>query len=170
MHWKLARFFGVGTFGEGHRNFRWPPKLSVLLIFFVFCLEWLGVDSFFELLFFKVFSWLLWAVLSWVEQVCEIFESNSIWIKLLTQEPLLIVWLRTKNYTTSTKSSVIHLLMTRDTRRVLNLSKRVIGTLELRGLLSHLWDINDNWFFFKTHVSSIRSLLIAETYHMHLWA
>ena len=44
--------------------------------------------------------------LSWTEfeQVCKISKANSNWIKLLTHEPLLIVWPRTKNYKTLTKS------------------------------------------------------------------
>ena len=78
----------------------------VQLFFTDFLLNWLVVDSFFELLFFQMFSWLF--ELSWpeFERVCKVSRANSIWIELLTQESLLIVRSRTKNYKTLTKSLI----------------------------------------------------------------
>ena len=59
-------------------------------------------------------------------------------VKLLTSEPLFIVRSWTKNYKTYTKSSVLHLLVTLESRKVLsldNLSPR-LWMLILMGLLS----------------------------------
>ena len=72
--------------------------------------------------------------------MCKIFKANSNLVKLLTQKPLLIVRSRTKNYETLIKSSVLHLLVTLETRRVLNLRKYVLDMhvyFELRGHLSY---------------------------------
>ena len=94
-------------------------KASVkpVLLIFLFC-SWIDLDLIFSLIdsFFKCcfgFFGLSWAVF---ERVCKICKANSILVKLLTQEPLLIVRTRTKNYKTRTKSSVIHLLVTLETR------------------------------------------------------
>ena len=61
--------------------------------------------------------------LSWVEleQVCMKSKANSFLVKLLSQEPPFIVRSRTKNYKIYTKSSVLHLLGTLESRNVLNL-------------------------------------------------
>ena len=48
-------------------------------------------------------------------------KANSILVKLLTHELLFIVRSRTKNYKTYIKSSVLHLLVTLESRNVLNL-------------------------------------------------
>jgi hypothetical protein len=67
----------------------------------------------------------------------------------LTLEPPLIVRSRTKNYKTSTKSSVLHLLVILETRNVLNLHERVLG-IELRGLLSYfICGLTNHWFFLQ---------------------
>ena len=114
--------------------------------------------------------------LSWTEfeQVCKISKANSNWIKLLIQEPLLIVRSRTKNYKTSTKSSALHLLMILDSRKVLNLNVWALGMYECLnwGISFHISYETKMMidFFFKTHVSSIWLSLITETYHMHLRA
>ena len=123
----------------------------VVLIFLIFC--WIDL----ELIFSSIVSSSKYCFdffeLSWTEfeQVCRISKANSNLIKLLTQEPLLIVRSRTKNYEISTKSSILYLLMTLDTRKVLNLRKWVLGThdcFKLRGLLSHfIWDLTNHWFF-----------------------
>ena len=85
-------------------------------------------------------SWLLWAVLSWIEQVCEISRAKLIWVKLLTREPFLIVRSQTKNYKTQTKSSVLHLLVTLEFWKVLNLENWVCGSFdhEFWGVFFHI--------------------------------
>ena len=67
---------------------------------------------------FSDFHSLSWAEL---EQVCKNSKANSTLVKLLTHEPLFIVRSRTKNYRIYTKSSVLHLLGTLESRKVLNL-------------------------------------------------
>ena len=73
------------------------------------------------------------------------FKANSTLFKLLTHEHLFIVWSRTKNYKTYTKSSVLHFLMTLESRKVLNLeglSPWLVDHKILRGLLSYfIWDL-----------------------------
>ena len=61
--------------------------------------------------------------LSWteLERVCKNSKANSTLVKLLTHEPLFIERSRTKNYKTWTKSSVFHLLVTLESRKILKL-------------------------------------------------
>jgi hypothetical protein len=56
------------------------------------------------------------------------FKANFHYVSLLTQEPLVIVRSKTKNYKTWTKSSVLRLFMTLDTRKFLNLHIQVLDT------------------------------------------
>ena len=146
----------------------------VQLFFADFLLNWLVVDSSFELLFFQMFSWLF--ELSWpeFERVCKVSRANSIWIELLTQESLLIVRSRTKNYKTLTKSSVLHLLVTFESRIVLDVENWVHESIDRK-----FWGVSFHISYetylakiisFKTHVSRIRSSLITETYRLHLRA
>ena len=72
-------------------------------------------------------------------------KANSTLVKLLTHELLFIVRSRTKNYKTYIKSSVIHFLVTLESRKVLNLeglSPWLVDHKILRGLLSYfIWDL-----------------------------
>ena len=90
----------------GRRNFRQSsdsPMLGasvkpVLLFFFVF--NWIDLDLNVTSIVSSSkrcvnFYWPSWSVF---ERVCKISKANSILIKLLTHEPLLIVRSRTKNY------------------------------------------------------------------------
>ena len=81
----------------GHRNFRCPPELPLLLIFLFFAYFDLDLISSSSLSYSKCsfeFFWLSWAEL---EQMCLISKANSIWIKLLTHKSLLIVQSQTKH-------------------------------------------------------------------------
>ena len=74
------------------------PVQPVLLFFFVF--SWIDLDLNVTSIVSSSkccvnFYWPSWAVF---ERVCKISKANSILIKLLTHEPLLIVRSRTKNY------------------------------------------------------------------------
>ena len=78
--------------------------------------------------------------LSWVdlEQVCNKSKANSSNGQATNSEPLLIVRSRTRNCKTYTKSSVLHLFVTLESRKVLNLANLSpwLWMLKLRGLLS----------------------------------
>ena len=81
-------------------------SVKPVLLFFLFC-SWIDLDLISSLIVSSSkccidFFGLFWAVF---ERVCKICKANSILVKLLTQEPLLIVRSRTKNYETLTKSS-----------------------------------------------------------------
>ena len=74
----------------------------VQLFFLVFCLidlELISSSSFCSSKCFLDFLEQSWTEF---EQVCKISKANSIWIKLLTQEPLLIIQSRIKSYKIST--------------------------------------------------------------------
>ena len=97
--------------------------------------------SWFEHRFFllpSVFSEFL--CLSWVdlEQVCKNSKANSSNDQATNFEPPFIVRSRTRNYKTYTKSSVLYLLVTLESRKVLNLVNMSLWLwmLKLRGLLS----------------------------------
>ena len=112
------------------------------------------------------FYWLSWAVF---ERVCKISKANSILIKLLTHEPLLIVRSRTKKYKPYLNQvsfiSLWHLRLERSLIFEIESLARVIVTNW--GVSFHISYgtksiIN---FSFKTHVSRIWLSLITETYH-----
>ena len=93
---------------QGRRNFCQASDVPMLghrlnrcyCFFFVF--SWIDLDLISTSIVSSSkccvdFFWLSWAVF---ERVCNISKANSILIKLLTHEPLLIVRSRTRNYKT----------------------------------------------------------------------
>ena len=84
---------------------------------------------------FSEFLCLSWADL---EQVCKKSKANSLDDQATHLEPPLIVWPQTKNSKIYTKSSVLHLLVTLESRKVLSLDNLSpwLWMLILRGLLS----------------------------------
>jgi hypothetical protein len=135
---RLDRSLGTGS--TGALWFAPTPwrRFNMVLLSFLFSAEltW----SWFFLRALVLPSWLLWAVLSWIEQVCEISRAKLIWVKLLTWEPFLIVRSQTKNYKTQTKWSVLHLLVTLKFWKVLNLENWVCGSFdhEFWGVFFHI--------------------------------
>ena len=148
------------------------PVQPVLLFFLVF--SWINLD-------FNVtsivssskccvnFYWLSWAVF---DRVCKISKANSILIKLLTHEPLLIVRSRTKNYKPYLNQvsfiSLWHLRLERSLIfEIESLARMIVPNWGVSFYISYETKLNNN-FSFKTHVSRIWLLLITETYHLHL--
>ena len=105
-------------------------------------LSWVDLELFLSSTFCssKYFLEFFWAVLDWIEQVCIVSEAKSIWVKLLTREPLLIVRSQTKIYKTKTKTSVLHLLVTLESRKVLILENWVRESFdhEFWGVFFHI--------------------------------
>ena len=116
--------------------------------------------SWFEHRFFllpSIFSEFL--CLSWVnlEQVYKNSKANSSNDQATNFEPPFIVRSRTRNYKTYTKSSVLHLLVTLESRKVLNLVNLspCRWMLILRGLLLFA-TLRLNGNSFKIHISHKR--------------
>ena len=146
----------------------------VLRFFFVF--SWIDLDliSTSIVSFSKScvdFFWLSWAVFEWV---CKISKANSILVKLLTHEPLLIVRSRTKNYKPYLNQvsfiSLWHLRLERSLIfEIESLARMIVPNWGVSFHISYETKLNNN-FSFKTHVSRIWLSLITETYHLHLSA
>ena len=129
---KLTEWFGRIVRPWGIRIIRPPLK------FFCFCfLTWIH----FGLCFFLLPSAFLsfFACLELIfEQVCIKSKASSLNGQATNFEPPFIVRSRTRNYKIYTKSSVLHLLVTLESRKVLNLVNLSpwLWMLKLRGLLS----------------------------------
>ena len=69
----------------------------------------------------KCFSEFPWPSRVDLEQVCMKSKTNSLNGQATNFEPLFVIRSRTKNYKTYTKSSVLHLLVTLESRNILNI-------------------------------------------------
>ena len=69
---RLDRWWGTGATGWHQMHRCCPTGVTGATVFCCFWLEWVGVDSFFELLFFQVFSWVLLSCLglNWASVHC----------------------------------------------------------------------------------------------------
>ena len=110
-----------------------------------------------------------WLSLPIFERVCKISKANSILVKLLTHEPLSIVWSRTKNYKPwLNQVSFISLWHMRLERSLIfeieSLARMIVSNWGVSFHISYETNLIID-FFFKTHVSRIRLSLITETYH-----
>ena len=112
---RLVRWRGWPVNSTAHRIIRCLPNF---LDFLFSDLDLIDSSILSSSKCFSEFYSLSWAEL---EQVCKNSKANSILVKLLTHEPLFIVRSRTENYKPCTKSSVLHLLVTFESRKVLNL-------------------------------------------------